>query len=187
MNAGTLAVNGSLVLAVTVNAGATLSGTGSVGGAMISSGGTLSPGSAPGTMHAAGNSLVARLRGPGSVSSSSTNPGTFTVNGALAFQPGSTYQVALNGGTVNVLAASGGYNTQTTYTILNAWGGSGTFADVTSNLAFLTPILDYGPDDVLLELNRNDVSFGSVAVTGNQAALGDALQRASQGTPSSNG
>ena len=48
----------------------------------------------------------------------------------------------INGGTVQVLAQSGTYARNTTYTILNATGGvSGTYSGVTSNFAFLTPSL----------------------------------------------
>ena len=67
---------------------------------------------------------------------------------------------SLTGGTVQVLAENGNYARQTRYTILTANGGvTGTFANVTSNLAFLTPTLSYDPNDVFLTLNRNDISF----------------------------
>lgn len=205
VNAGTLVVNGSLLSAVTVNAGGTLSGSGSVGATTVNSGGTLSPGSSPGLLTGAAAAHTHALGLNTNPLSGGRSSGTLTVNGALAFQPGSTYQVAvtptrqssltavngktmLNGGTVNVPAANGVYAPHTTYTILSSSGGvSGTFADVTSNLAFLMLILDYEPDDVLLKLNCNDVSFGSVAQTSSQAAVDNALQRASQGTVSNNG
>src|SRR5205823_11658222 len=46
---------GSLASAVTVNTGATLAGTGSVGPVTVNSGGTLSPGLSPGIITIAGN------------------------------------------------------------------------------------------------------------------------------------
>ena len=70
VNAGTLVVNGSIAnSAVTVNAGATLAGTGTVGATTIRSGGTFAPGN---------------------------SPGTITVQGNLAFQSGAIYLVQVN-------------------------------------------------------------------------------------------
>ncbi len=44
---------------------------------------------------------------------------------------------------MQVLAAQGTYQRNTTYTILSATGGlTGTYGGVTSNLAFLTPSLE---------------------------------------------
>ena len=108
VNAGTLVVNGSLASGVTVNGGR-LQGSGTVGGLVVNSG-----------VVAPGNSI-----------------GTLTVNGSFVQASGSTYQVevnaagqsdrinvggaaTINGGTVQVLAQSGTYARNTTYTILNA-------------------------------------------------------------------
>ncbi|WP_208430651.1 autotransporter outer membrane beta-barrel domain-containing protein, partial [Methyloligella halotolerans] len=166
VNAGTLAVNGSIANStVTVNGGA-LGGTGTVGSTTIMSGGTFAPGNSIGTLNVAGN---------------------------VTFNSGSTYQVevdaagnsdlinasgtaTLNGGTVEVLAQSGTYDGITTYTILTAGAGvNGTFNGVTSNLAFLTPSLTYDPNNVYLILTRNNVSFTGIANTPNQRAVAGAL------------
>src|SRR5262249_55724637 len=65
---------------------------------------------------------------------------------------------------------------QTRYTILTASGGvDGQVTDVTSNLAFLTPLLSYDPNNVFLTLIRNDITFASVAQTPNQRAVAAAL------------
>ena len=166
INGGRLLVNGSIVSPVTVNAGGTLGGTGTVGATTVASGGTWAP----------GNSI-----------------GTQTVNGNVTFAAGSIYQVeanaagaadrinatgitTLSGGTVQVLAESGTYARQTNYTILTALGGvNGRFANVTSNFAFLTPVLGYGTGAVTLTLARNDLAFGALATTGNQLATANAL------------
>src|SRR5262249_34504602 len=115
VNAGTLIVNGSIASSpVTVNAGATLAGTGSVGATTIMSGGTFAPGNSPGTM---------------------------TVQGSLAFQSGAIYLVQVTpslassanvtaggsatlAGTVQAAFATGSYVTRN-YTILSAAGGLG--------------------------------------------------------------
>jgi uncharacterized protein with beta-barrel porin domain len=137
-------VNGSIAnSAVTVNAGAMLSGTGTVGATTINSGATFAPGNSPGTMTVAGN---------------------------LAFQSGALYVVQINSstasstnvtgsatlaGTVQAAFASGSYATRT-YTILSAAGGLGgtTFnALTTANLpAGFTASLSYTATDAILNL-----------------------------------
>lgn len=164
---GSLSVDGSITSSVTVDTDGTLMGTGTIFGDLVNNG-TLAP----------GNSI-----------------GTLTVNGDYTQNAGSTYEVevnsagqsdslviigtaTLNGGTVSVLAGSGAYDTTTLYTILNATGGvTGTFADVTSNLAFLTPSLSYDADSVSLTLTRNSTTFADVALTANQYAVASALDR----------
>ena len=163
------------------------------GGATVFGGATLN---VPDTLNATVSVLAGgRLTGDGTigglVNAGTVAPGAFgtlSVNGPVTFQAGSIYQVetnaagqsdkilaggtsSLTGGTVQVLAENGNYARQTRYTILTANGGvTGTFANVTSNFAFLTPTLSYDPNDVFLTLNRNDITFSSVAQTPNQRA-----------------
>src|SRR5215468_8025067 len=166
VNGGILNVTGSLVSAVTVNSGGMLTGNGTIGGLDVGSSGAVAPGNSIGTLRVAGD---------------------------VSFEQGSVYQVKANaagksamisatgaasidGGTVQVLAQSGTYARQTRYTILTASGGvDGQFTDVTSNLAFLTPLLSYDPNNVFLTLIRNDITFASVAQTPNQRAVAAAL------------
>src|SRR5262245_53079706 len=170
VNEGVLRVDGSLVSAVSVNAGGTLMGTGTIGGLEVGSGGIVAPG------------------GPSWI-------GTLRVAGDVSFDEGSIYRVKTNaagqsdkiiatgaasidGGTVQVLAQRGNYARQTRYTILTAGGGvDGEFDNVTSNLAFLTPFLSYDPNNVFLTLVRNDITFASVAQTPNQRAVAAALDQ----------
>ena len=174
VNAGTLSVNGTISnSAVTVNSGGTLGGSGTVGSLNVMSGGVLAP----------GNSI-----------------GTLTINGNATFAAGSIYRVEVDAagnndrtnvigtanlnGSVNVQASAGTYAANTTYTILNATGGrTGTFAGVTSNLAFLTPTLGYDANNVFLSLARNSTSFNdsTIAITPNQIAVSTALQNANAG------
>ncbi|MFZ5778888.1 MAG: autotransporter domain-containing protein [Pseudomonadota bacterium] len=167
LNAGGLVVNGSLASSVTVNGG-TLGGNGTFGGLTAGSGAVLAP----------GNSI-----------------GTFTVNGNFA-QSGGVYQVEVNpqgqadrivatgtatisGGTVQVLAQSGTYARNTTYTILSASGGvNGAYAGVTSNFAFLIPSLSYDTSNVFLTLLQSQSAFAAGAQTANQYAVGGALDSA---------
>ena len=167
VNAGGLVVNGSLASSVTVNGG-TLGGNGTFGGLTAGSGAVLAP----------GNSI-----------------GTFTVNGNFA-QSGGVYQVEVNpqgqadrivatgtatisGGTVQVLAQSGTYARNTTYTILSASGGvSGAYAGVTSNFAFLIPSLSYDASNVFLTLLQSQSAFAAAAQTANEYAVGTTLDAA---------
>ncbi|MBU1258555.1 MAG: autotransporter domain-containing protein, partial [Alphaproteobacteria bacterium] len=168
VNGGTLAINGSIASPVTVNEGGTLGGNGSVGSTTVGGGGVIAP----------GNSI-----------------GQLTVNGDLAFAAGAIYEVEVNAagaadridatGTVTiantarvaVLAENGNYNPRTDYVILTgATGVSGTFGSVTSDLAFLNPLLRYSPNAVTLSLYRNDIDFADVAIGFNQASVAGAVQ-----------
>ncbi|HEV2513539.1 autotransporter domain-containing protein [Bosea sp. (in: a-proteobacteria)] len=187
VSGGKLVVNGSLASSVTLDGG-TLGGSGTIGGVSVASGATVAP----------GNSI-----------------GTLTVSGNVAFASGSTYQVEVNaagqsdrivasgsatitGGTVQVLAENGNYAAATSYTILTASGGvTGSFSSVTSNLAFLTPSLSYGSQNVTLTMTRNDTGFGPdgggtsgggasgtyIAQTRNQGFIAIAAERLGVGNP----
>ncbi len=172
---GRWAFSGATIQSFDVSGGS-LGGTGSFGDVNILSGGSIAP----------GNSI-----------------GTLTV-GNITFDVGSTYEVevdadgnsdlidasgtaTINGGRVSVLAQSGDYDPRTTYTILTAAGGrTGTFTDVTSNLAFLDPSLSYDANNVYLSLERVVVidtdtgeetflSFCAVATSSNQCNVARAL------------
>jgi autotransporter-associated beta strand protein len=153
----------SLAGTVTVNSGGALGGFGHVGGLDLF--GTLTP----------GNSI-----------------GTLTVNGNAVFEKGSSYRIeaapngdsdrlAVNGklsilgGSALALGSEGDWSPRTQYTILTAKGGiDGKFDSVSSNLAFLTPDLSYSAGAIGMTLERNNVSFASVAQTANQRAAGGA-------------
>ncbi len=173
VNGGTLSMNGSMTgFNITVNNGGTLGGNGAVGNTLIAAGGVLAPGNSIGTLNVAGSLTLA----PGStyrveVDAAGNNDRTNVTGSAT-----------LTGSTVDIQASAGSYAANTSYTILNATGGLvGSFAGVTSNLAFLTPTLGYGANAVSLMLARNDISFSAVAITPNQIATSTALQNANAG------
>ncbi|HEY6982963.1 MAG TPA: autotransporter domain-containing protein [Reyranella sp.] len=167
VTAGLLKVAGSITSNVTVGPSGSLGGTGTI----------------------AGNVVVNGFIQP--------DIGTLNIAGTYTQNPGSTYRVevtpsgqsdlinitgnaVLNGGTVSVTANSGSYGRNTTYTILKATGTvSGSYAGVTSNLAFLTPGLSYDANDVFLTLSQSSSAFEAGGVTPNQKAVGAALDRAS--------
>ena len=129
-----------------MESGATVGGTGTIGGLVANSGATIAPG----------------VLGPYA---------TFTVTGEAAFAPGSTFAVNINpagqndklvttgsttlsGGTVAVNGASGTYLPSMRYTLLTAQGGlAGTFSSLSTSgdlatLVFIDPMLSYDANDV---------------------------------------
>ncbi len=169
VNAGTLTVLGSMTSNIALASGTTLSGNGTVGGISAAAGSIVAPGSAQSTLTANGtythsDGAILRVHADASGAASRLN-----VNGAAT----------LGGGTVDVQAQDGNYAAATRYTILNASAGvGGMFSSVSSNLAFLTPTLEYDPTNVFLMLARNDIAFGTVALTPNQRQVSNVLDQA---------
>jgi fibronectin-binding autotransporter adhesin len=169
VSAGVLAVNGSLTSNVTVANGGALGGSGQLIGALAVNGGTVAPGNSIGTMTVTGN--FNQTGGVYQVEVNSAGQNDKIV---------ATGTATINGGTVQVLATSGSYQRNTTYTIVTATGGlTGTYGGVSSNLAFLTPSLSYDANNVYLLLEQAASAFASGAQTSNQRAVGNALDTAS--------
>ena len=80
-------------------------------------------------------------------------------------------------------ASAASYAPGTRYTILTSTGGvNGTFTNLTTNYAFLSPTLSYDPNNVYLTLGRNAVAFPDVAGTRNQANVAGAVQAGGPGS-----
>lgn len=156
VNGGTLAVTGDTSSSdFVVNNSGILSGNGTVGNTTVKNGGVIYP----------------------------TETSTLNVDGNLTFENGSIYRlnanklaqsgkIAVSGtasidGNVEVKADnSGTWNETTNYEILTANSISGTFDGVSSDLAFLTPTLQYNQTGkVNLTLARNDVTNEDVINT----------------------
>jgi uncharacterized protein with beta-barrel porin domain len=157
----TLLVNGVLGNAVTVNAGGTLGGNGTVGNTVVN-GGTLSPGNSIGTLTVQGSLVF-------------TAASTYLVqvSGASADRTDVTTTATLGGATVN--ASFAGTSFLTRYTILNATRGvSGTFGALVSNLpSTFNASLSYDANNAYLNLALN---FSPAAgLNGNQGNVGNAL------------
>ena len=175
---GTLIVNGSIVSPTTANNGATLMGTGQLGATTILGGAVYAPGTyAIGTQAVNGNFTL----GAGAIYEVEANAAG---QGDKVVVTGLTSTVNINGAILQVLAQSGSYAPSTPYTIIDNQSSNtvaGTFAQVTSNLVFLNPIVTYnvgpGANDVVLTLERNATLFTSVADTRNQRAVAGALDQ----------
>jgi len=157
---------------VAVASGGTLRGHGTIAG-NVTNNGTVWAGGSIGTLSVQGNY-------------------TQTANGVMAVEATPSGQTSLLsvGGTASlagaalVLADTGTWAPRTDYTVLTAAGGiSGQFASTTSNLAFLTPTLGYGANAVTMTLQRNDISFATVAQTANQRAVAVAANPLGFGNP----
>jgi len=197
-NAGTVSNDGAV--AALVNTAGTFSNTGMIGSATVSGGSLINDGTISGTVDVDDGGL---LSGTGSIGGIVVNSGgilapgpgiaALTVNGDVTFRTGSTYQVDLDasglsdsvnatgavdiqGGTLDIRGASGTYGLTNSYTILNAASIAGTFDDVTSNFAFLSPTLTYGTTSIDLDLDRNSVAFADVAETANGQATAAAVE-----------
>lgn len=82
-----------------------------------------------------------------------------------------------SGVSVQVLAANGNYRPSTTYTILTATNKiTGTFASVSTDLAFLEPKLNQTSKYVELTIKRKSNTFASVAANPNQASVATAVE-----------
>lgn len=86
------------------------------------------------------------------------------------------------GGTVRI-SGGGAPHTAGPFTILTAASVSGTFDAVTTDLAFLAPRLTYDAQSVAVGIQRNDVGFGETGASGNQAAVGAAVEALGTGNP----
>lgn len=166
VNGGTLAVNGTMANStMTVNADATLAGSGTVGATQINSGGRLAPGNSVGTS-------------------------TLNISGNLAMMPAATYLIGVSpaaadksnitgtatlAGTVQASFQPGSYVGRS-YTILSAAGGrSGQFDGLvnTDLPATFHDDLSYTPTDVLLNLTA---ALGTgQGLPGNQQSVANAI------------
>ena len=175
VNAGLLAVNGSLTSAVTVNDSGTLGGNGRIAALTANPGGTVAP----------GNSI-----------------GTLQVSGDVTFAPGSTYAVELSptssdqiiaGGTATISGATVSLSLENSptllstqqvqsllghqYNILQAAGGiQGQFGEVLPNYLFIGGSLDYAATGIQLSVERNATTFASVGQTPNQRSVAAAVE-----------
>lgn len=160
--AGKLIVDGSIAGShTTVLNGGTLGGHGTLGDTTVRAGGTHAPGNSIGTQTVTGNYVLdagaileIEINGAG-------QSDKIVVSGT----------VDLTGAVIRILAAPGSYVPGTSYIFLENNGGSpivGTFGQLVTNFAFLSPTLFASGNDLGVSLNRNSVAFVDVAQTPNQ-------------------
>lgn len=152
---------------VSVENGAFLGGSGSVGTLYAQAGSVIAPGNSIGTLRVAGDltfdkdaTYVAEIEGTGTSDRIDVG-GTATLGGAKVY----------------VEKAAGIYMPGRRYTLLSAEGGiSGTFGDMSQNMPFVDMGLAYDANAVYLDIARNGVDFASVARTRNQKSVASAIE-----------
>lgn len=178
VEAGRLAVNGALASSIiTVRSGATLGGTGQVGGIVAQSGAIIAPGNSIGTLNVTGDYVAAagsiyqvELDGTGAAD-------RIVATGSATIAPGATLQLIKVGPAPFVAG--------TRYTFLTAAGGvSGTYALTgdTAISAFFGLTVNYDAEQSYLEVARIR-SFASAGVTSNQVAVGTGVESLGAGNP----
>ncbi|MEJ1993360.1 MAG: autotransporter domain-containing protein, partial [Maritimibacter sp.] len=179
LSGGTLLMNSDSSVGMYVNDGATLGGTGTMGGITVDTGGTLAPGdNGIGTMgmlnliFAEGSTYEVQVNDGGNVAG--TNNDRVLVDGNLYVDGGAVHVTAENG------ADDGStYTPGTQYTILSSGTAViGTFNSVSDEFTFLDASLSYDATNVYLTLNEaagDSGVFSTVATTPNQQATAGAL------------
>ncbi|WP_261428970.1 autotransporter outer membrane beta-barrel domain-containing protein, partial [Serratia quinivorans] len=183
INQGLLAVNGSVTSDVTVQNAGVLGGSGTVGSLTARSGGTVAPGNSIGTLNVARNvsfepgSRYAVEVAPNGQSDRIQSSGSATIGGGEV-------AVSLENST-NLLSQSEVRSLLgQQYNILTAQQGiNGRFDSVAPNYLFLGTGLTYQPNQVTLNVGRNDTSFASVAATQNERAVAAAADALAAGNP----
>ncbi|WP_413502125.1 autotransporter outer membrane beta-barrel domain-containing protein [Serratia proteamaculans] len=183
INQGLLAINGSVTSDVTVQNAGVLGGSGTVGSLTARSGGTVAPGNSIGTLNVARNvsfepgSRYAVEVAPNGQSDRIQSNGSATIGGGEV-------AVSLENST-NLLSQSEVRSLLgQQYNILTAQQGiSGRFDSVAPNYLFLGTGLTYQPNQVTLNVGRNDTSFTSVAATQNERAVAAAAEALAAGNP----
>ncbi|MBV4461200.1 autotransporter domain-containing protein [Pseudomonas sp. COR58] len=89
----------------------------------------------------------------------------------------------LGDATLNIIAAPGDYPETGQHTIIEAGKVEGRFGQVTSDLAFLSPTVNYAEQTVGLTYARNNVPLESVAENENGRELAESLEEPVAGQP----
>ena len=166
---GTLIVNGTLgdiTSVLQTYPGATLAGTGTVGGKLYNLGNVSAGQNGAGTLNV-GSDFVAFTGTTLSVEASSdgSTAGLLAVGGAAY----------INGG--DVVLTNGGFLPTQTYTIITAGSAVlGTYNSVSAPYyAFVTPVLGYTAHNVDVSFVRNATAFSTYAGTPNEIATANAI------------
>lgn len=182
VNQGRLAINGSLLSAVTVNDSGILGGNGSIAALTAKSGGTVAPGNSIGTLQVAGDVTFE----PGSTYAVELSPTSSDqiIAGGKAIIEGATVSLSLENSPTLLTTSEAKSLLGNQYNILQAAGGiEGRFGAVVPDYLFLGGTLDYSANGIQLAVVRNATSFTSVGQTPNQRAVAAAAEQLGAGNP----
>lgn len=178
-NGGKLYINTNVpnAMAINVNNGGYLGGSGTLSTLSINNGGTLAPGNSIGTLNISGNASFASGSTYAVEIDNAGNSDLLNVGGTLTISSGASVTISPENGTDTGV----NYTPGQVYTIATAVGGvSGRFGTVTNTFAFLDASLSYNANNVLFTV-KQDADFVSVAATTNQAAVAVAAQATGAG------
>lgn len=183
VNAGLLAINGSITSDVTVQRQGVLGGSGSVGSLNVASGGTVAPGNSIGTLSVNGDvtfaegSRYAVEVAPDGRSDRIASTGAVTINGGEVAVSLENSSNLLSQSEVQSLAGQ-------QYSILTAdQGVSGQFTSALPSYAFLGTTLSYQANQLSLAVGRNDATFASVAESATERSVAQAAEALGAGNP----
>ncbi|CAH0175463.1 subtilase-type serine protease [Pseudomonas frederiksbergensis] len=182
VNQGRLAINGSLLSAVTVNNSGILGGNGSIAALTAKSGGTVAPGNSIGTLQVAGDVTFE----PGSTYAVELSPTSSDriIAGGKAIIDGATVSLSLENSPTLLTTGEAKTLLGNQYNILQAAGGiEGRFGAVLPDYLFIGGTLDYAANGIQLAVERNATSFTSVGQTPNQRAVAAAAEQLGAGNP----
>ncbi|UWF46707.1 autotransporter domain-containing protein [Pseudomonas sp. N3-W] len=180
VNQGRLAINGSLMSAVTVNDSGILGGNGHIGALLAKSGGTVAPGNSIGTMQVAGDVTFE----PGSTYAVELSPTSSDriIAGGKAIIDGATVSLSLENSPTLLTTTEVQSLLGHQYNILQAAGGiQGQFGAVLPNYLFIGGTLDYSATGIELAVQRNATSFADVGLTPDQRSVAAAAEQLGAG------
>ncbi|KNH29617.1 serine protease [Pseudomonas syringae] len=180
VNQGRLAINGSLLSAVTVNDSGILGGNGSIAALTAKSGGTVAPGNSIGTLQVAGDVTFE----PGSTYAVELSPTSSDqiIAGGKAIIEGATVSLSLENSPTLLTTGEAKSLLGNQYNILQAAGGiEGRFGAVLPDYLFIGGSLDYSASGIQLAVERTATSFSSVGQTPNQRAVAAAAEQLGAG------
>ncbi|MHC8407508.1 autotransporter domain-containing protein [Pseudomonas sp. TMB3-21] len=175
VNQGRLAINGSLLSAVTVNDSGVLGGNGRIGALTAKSGGSVAPGNSIGTLQVAGDVTFER----GSTYAVELSPARSDqiVAGGIAVIDGATVSLSLENSPTVLSTTETSTLLGNRYNILQAAGGiQGRFGAIVPNYLFIGGTLDYAATAIELAVERNATAFADVGQTPNQHSVAAAVE-----------
>ncbi|WCK04095.1 autotransporter outer membrane beta-barrel domain-containing protein [Agrobacterium tumefaciens] len=182
VSAGKLSVNGSLASVVSVAGGATLGGSGTIGGLMVGSRGTLAPGNSIGTLTSTGNATFASGSTYAFEIDANGNSDRLAVTGTITIDNDVNLVVTL-------LTNHSAFSLKTRYSILSATGGvTGTFSNIDENFAYLTAGVTKSADGGVTYLSFSPASMGAGFLTAststaNARAAANAVEALAESAP----
>lgn len=180
VNAGTLIVNGTMAADLSVGSAGTLGGNGTLGNVTVH--GRLNPGNSIDTQNfsslnlATGSTTTIELKKSASPVAGTDNDQIVVTNTATIAAGTTLHFTAENAAENNAQD----FTNQATYTFMQADTITGTFTNVTDDLAFFNVLLDYetnaiGDDFARLTLQSLRADFTTFASTSNQSGLATSL------------